>query len=138
VGCGSVMYPIANMLTQIMNAQAVNKESVIFPFSKMKFDIANVLQASGYVVGVEKKKRKAKKSEQEFISIVLKYDEHGPAINGVKLVSRPSRRMYIKASQIKPVRSGYGISVISTPKGILNHKEAKKQKLGGEILFEVW
>ena len=132
------MYPIADMLTTIMNAQAVNKETVILPFSRMKFDIVNVLKASGYVVGVEKKKRKAKKSEQEFISVTLKYGEHGPAINGVKLISRPSRRMYIKSDQIRPVRSGYGMSVISTPKGVMSSKEARKNKLGGEILFEVW
>ena len=132
------MYPVADMLTTIMNAHAVNKESVVLPFSRMKFDIANTLKAGGYVSAVERKKRKAKKSEQEFISIILKYDEHGPAINGIKLISRPSRRMYIKTDQIKLVRSGYGIAVISTPKGIMNSKEARKQKLGGEILFEVW
>lgn len=132
------MYPIADMLTIIMNAQAVNKESVVLPFSKMKFDIANILKAGGYVSVVERKKRKAKKSEQELISVILKYDEYGPAINGVKLISRPSRRMYIKADQIRLVRSGYGIAVLSTPKGIMSSKEARKQKLGGEILFEIW
>ncbi|MBI2674730.1 MAG: 30S ribosomal protein S8 [Candidatus Yanofskybacteria bacterium] len=132
------MYPIGDMLTMITNAQAVNKESVTLLFSKMKFDIANVLKTSGYLAGVERKKRKAKKSEQEFIFATLKYDEHGPAINGVKLISRPSRKMYVKANQIKPVRSGHGMSVISTPKGVMSSKEARKQKLGGEILFEVW
>ena len=132
------MYPIADMLTTIMNAQAVNKESVILPFSKMKFDIANVLKASGYLAGVERKKRKVKKSEQEFISATLKYDEYGSSISGIKIISRPSRRMYIKASQIKPVRSGHGISVVSTPKGVMSSKEARKHKLGGEILFEIW
>jgi len=132
------MYPIADMLTTIMNAQAVNKETVVLSFSKMKFDVANILKTSGYVASVERKKRKIKKSEREFISITLRYDEYGPATSGVKLISRPSRRMYIKASQIKPVRSGYGMSVISTPKGIMSSKEARKHKLGGEILFEVW
>ncbi|MBI4158372.1 MAG: 30S ribosomal protein S8 [Candidatus Yanofskybacteria bacterium] len=126
------------MLTQIMNAQAVNKESVVLPFSKMKFDIANVLKTNGYLAGVERRKRKAKKSEQELISATLKYDEHGPAISGIKLISCPSRRTYIKVSQIKPVRSGHGMSVVSTSKGIMSSKEARKQKLGGEILFEIW
>lgn len=126
------------MLTMITNAQAVNKESVILPFSKMKFNIANVLKANGYLVSVEKKKKKTKKSEHEFINMSLKYDEYGPAINGFKLISRPSRRMYVKFGQIKPVRSGYGISIISTPKGVMSSKEAKKQNLGGEILFEIW
>jgi small subunit ribosomal protein S8 len=132
------MYPIADMLTTIMNAQAVKKETVVLPFSRMKSDIANILKASSYVVGVEKKKKKTKKSEQELIAINLKYDEYGPAINGVKLISRPSRRMYIKASQIRPIRSGHGVLVISTPKGVMNSKEARKQKLGGEMLFEIW
>lgn len=132
------MYPIADMLTTIMNAQAVNKETVVLPFSRMKFSIANILKASSYVAGVERKKRKAKKSEQEFMVINLKYNEYGPAISGIKLISRPSRRMYIKASQIKPVRSGHGVLIISTPKGVMNSKEAGKQKLGGEMLFEVW
>lgn len=132
------MYPIADMLTIIKNAQAVNTESVTLPFSRMKYDIASILKDGGYLAGVERKKRKTKKSEYELLSISLKYNEHGPAINGVKLISRPSRRMYIKSSQIRPVRSGYGISVISTSKGIMNSKEARKQKLGGEILFEMW
>ena len=132
------MYPIADMLTTIMNAKAVNKESVILPFSKTKFNIANVLKTSGYIASVERKKRKTKKSEQELMSITLKYDEHGSAINGIKLISRPSRRMYIKVSQIKPVRSGHGMSVVSTSKGVMSSKEARNQKLGGEILFEVW
>ena len=132
------MYPIGEMLTTIMNAQAVNKESVVLPFSRMKFDIANILKAGSYVAGVEKKKKKTKKSEQELLAINLKYDEYGPAISGFKLISRPSRRMYIKASQIRPIRSGYGVLIISTPKGVMNSKEAKKQKLGGEMLFEVW
>ena len=87
------MYPVADMLTTIMNAHAVNKESVVLPFSRMKFDIANTLKAGGYVSAVERKKRKAKKSEQEFISIILKYDEHGPAINNLQLINPPLKHM---------------------------------------------
>lgn len=132
------MYPIADMLITILNAQAVKKESATLPFSKIKFNIVNILKTNGYLAGVERKKRRTKKSEHELLSIILKYDEHGPVINGIKLISRPSRRMYIKASQIRPVRSGYGISVISTPKGIMSSKEARQQNVGGEILFEIW
>jgi len=132
------MYPVSDMLVQIMNAQAVKKETVVLPFSKIKFDIANVLKSNNYVAEAGKKKKKTNKSEQDLLSIVVKYGEFGPAINGVKLISRPSRRVYIKAEQIKPIRSGYGIAVISTPKGVMSSKEAKKQNLGGEILFEVW
>jgi|SRR3989344_1624351 len=132
------MYPVSDMLVQITNAQAVNKESVTLPFSKIKFDIANILKTSGYLALVERKKRKTQKSEQELMQIELKYDEYGPAINGIKLISRPSRRMYIKASQIRLVRSGHGVAIISTPKGIMSSRDARKQKLGGEILFEIW
>jgi len=126
------------MLTTIINAQAMNKEFVVLPFSKIKFDIANILKNCGYLSGIEKRKRKIKKSEHDFLHIDLKYGDYGPAISGVKLISRPSRRMYVKADQIKPVRSGFGISIISTPKGVMSSKDARKQKLGGEILFEVW
>ena len=132
------MYPIGDMLSQIMNAQAVNKETVTLPFSRIKFDIANVLKTNNYLADAEKKKRKTKKSEQDLLNITLKYGEFGPAISGIKFISRPSRRIYINAGQIKPVRSGYGMAVISTPKGIMSSKEARKNNLGGEILFEIW
>lgn len=132
------MYPLSDMLAAIMNAQAVNKESTTLPFSRMKFSVTNVLKANGYLAGVERKKRKTKKSEHELMTIMLKYDEYGPAISGIKSISRPSRRMYIKSNQIKAVRSGHGISVISTSKGIMSSKDARKQNLGGEILFEIW
>lgn len=132
------MYPIADMLTQITNAQAVKKETVSLPFSKMKFDVANILKSNNYLSGLERRKKKTKKSEHELIVLTLKYNENEPAINGTKLISRPSRRMYIKSTQIRPVRSGYGISVISTSKGLMSSKEARKQNLGGEILFEMW
>ena len=126
------------MLSQIMNAQAVNKETVTLPFSRIKFDIVNVLKANNYLADAEKKKRKTKKSEQDLLNVVLKYDEFGPAINGIKFISRPSRMMYIKAEQIKPIRSGFGMAIISTPKGIMSSKDARKNNLGGEILFEIW
>lgn len=126
------------MLTTIKNAQAVGKTAVTFPYSKMVLNIANILKDNGYLSAVEVKTKKMKKSEQNYISASLKYGEHGGAIEGIKIVSRPSRRMYLKASEIKPVRSGHGIAVISTPSGILTSKEAKKANAGGEILFEIW
>ena len=133
-----VMDPISNMLIQIKNAQLAKHEQVLIPFSKNKFAIANILKKAGYVGELERKKKKAKKTEHEYLTLGLKYEEGRPALNGIKLISRPSRRMYIKASEIRPVQSGYGFSIISTPKGIMTSIEARKQKLGGEIICEVW
>lgn len=121
------------------NAQAVGNEQVSIPFSNMKLRIAQILKESGLVTDVERKKKKNKKAELEYLVITLKYgEENMPAISGFKIISKPSRHMYVGAKEIKPVRSGYGVGMISTPKGVMNSKEAKKQNLGGEILFEIW
>lgn len=127
------------MLVQIKNAQAVGKEQVSVPFSNMKFKIAGILKDNGFVQDIERKKKKEKKSEREYLSVTLKYDEDSqPAISGFKIISRPSRHLYTGVKDIKLIRSGYGIAVISTSKGVMSSKEARKQNLGGEILFEVW
>ena len=133
------MYPIGDMLIRIQNAQAVGKEHVSVPFSKMKLSIAQILRENKFVSEIERKKKKARKSEHEYLSIALKYDEDkNPAVSGFKLISKPSRHMYIGVKDIKLIHSGHGIAVISTSKGIMSSKEARKQNLGGEILFEVW
>lgn len=132
------MDPIADMLIRIKNAQAVKGEQVTMPFSKVKFRIAGILKEAGFISEVERKNKKEKKSEHEYLQLTLKYQDNQGALNGVKIVSRPSRRMYIKAAEIKPVRSGYGIAIVSTSKGIMSSKEAKKSGLGGEIICEVW
>src|SRR3989338_4556771 len=113
------MYPISDMLVQKKNAQAVGKEQVLVPSSKIKLNIAQVLKDNGFVSKIEIKKKKMKKDEMEFISIDLKYDENdkSPGISDFKIISKPSRHLYISAKEIKPVNSGYGIGVISTPKG---------------------
>ena len=134
-----VNYPISDMLIRIKNAQAVGNEQVFVPFSNMKLKISQILKDSGFVADVERKKKKGKKAELEYIAITLKYDEENrPSISGFKIISKPSRHMYTGAKEIKSVRSGYGVGMISTSKGIMNSKEAKKQNLGGEMLFEVW
>lgn len=144
------MDPIADMLTRITNAQAVRHERVSVPFSNVKFTIAKLLESKGYLSGVERKKRpgragKTVKAEVEYLDLALKYlpaDKAGGvtlgAISGIRLLSRPSRHLYIKASQIKPIRSGYGTLVVSTPKGILAGADARKEKVGGELMFEIW
>jgi small subunit ribosomal protein S8 len=130
--------PIADMLIRIKNAQAVKGEQIVVPFSRVKLKIANILKETGYISEVERKNKKAKKTEHEYLQLTLKYLDNQGGLGGVKLISRPSRRMYVKATEIKPVRSGYGMAIISTSKGILSSREAKKLGLGGEIICEVW
>jgi small subunit ribosomal protein S8 len=126
------------MLTQIKNAQARGKQEVILHFSKMLFAVAQILKRAGFLEEVNKIKKKKDSSELEFISVRLKYENGIGAIRGIKLISKPSRRIYIGKKDLKPVKEGYGISVISTPRGLMTGDEAKKAGVGGEILFEVW
>jgi small subunit ribosomal protein S8 len=129
------MDPIANMLTLIRNGQAVSKEIVEVPFSKIKLIIAEILEKEGLIDKVEKKGRKTKK----VIEIKLKYNEDKePVISGLKRISMPGQRIYLKRQEIKKVRSGYGMSIISTSKGLMTDKEARKQNLGGEIICQIW
>ena len=127
--------PVGDLIVRLMNATAVKKASVSVPFSNLKLAIAEKLKQSGYVKDVEKKGKKVKKT----LDVVLMYDEKGvPAIQGVKRVSKPGRRMYKSVREIMPVRYGHGALILSTPKGIKTDKEARKEKVGGETLFEIW
>lgn len=127
--------PITDMFNRIKNAQAVNHQTVAIPFSKLKFEIAKVLEKQGFIEKIEKKGKKVKK----IIEITLKYDkDKTPAISGIKRISKPGQRIYRPAVNIKKVRGGYGILVVSTSEGLMTNKEARKKKLGGEIICEVW
>jgi len=126
--------PITDMLNRIKNAQAVLKPRVSFPFSNLKYGIAKILEHQGFVERAEKKGKKTKK----IIEVTLKYDDEVPAISGLKRVSKPGQRIYAETKKIKKVKGGYGIAIISTSKGLLTDKGARKQKLGGEIICEVW
>ena len=126
------------MLNQIKNAQARGYGEVVLPFSKMKFEIAGILKNKGFIAEVQKKKRKTKKSEFDTLDVELKYNNGAGAISGIKLISKPSRRIYAGKRDLKAVKDGYGIAVVSTPKGLMTSDDAKKSGLGGEILFEIW
>jgi len=128
------MDQISNMLTSIRNAQAVRHPVVRVPFSNLKYEIAKILERNGFVEKIEKKGRKTKK----FIEITLKYEDNLPRISGLKRVSKPGQRIYLPWRKIKKVKQGYGIAIISTSKGLMTDKEARKQKIGGEILCEIW
>jgi small subunit ribosomal protein S8 len=135
--------PIADMLTRIRNSQAVKKRTVIIPYSKIKFEILNVLFKKGFIESVEKVKRKSKNSQtgigKKFIEIGIKYDkENQPIISEIKRVSKSSRRVYVQAKDIWSFKRRLGLRVLSTPKGIISDMEAKKLKVGGEVLLELW
>jgi len=126
--------PITDMLNRIRNAQAVLKETVEVPFSNLKYEIAKILEKNGFIEKVEKKGKKTKK----IIEITLKYDNKIPAISGLKRISKPGQTIYLGHRKIKRVKGGYGVAIISTSKGLMTDKEARKQKLGGEVICEVW
>lgn len=126
------------MLVQIKNAQAVGLTEVLVPFSGSKLAIVDILKKEGYLADVEKKKRKLKKAELPFLLLTLKYTEKGGAINGIRLVSKPSRRLYAGKDELRKVKSGFGLSIVSTSKGIMTGSEAYRAGIGGEVLFEIW
>ena len=133
------MDPISDMLTRIKNAQSVKAERVLVPLSGIKSKIAGILKEAGYIEEVGRKKRKIHKTEREWLDLKLHYyEDRAGAISGLKIISKPSRHIYIKAGEIRPVRSGHGVAIISTSKGVMTSKEARKLGLGGEVLFEVW
>lgn len=133
---------VSDMLCQLKNAQAVKKPVVFLPFSKFKFEILKVMQKHGFLEKVEKVKRKTKKGKEKpkpFLKVTLKYDEAGQGvISGIKRISKPSQRIYKGYKQLKPVKSGQGIAIISTSKGVMSDKEAKRLKIGGEVICHVW
>jgi len=126
--------PITDMLNRIKSAQAVEKTDVLIPLSKIKNEIALILSKEGFV-GEVKKVSKGKINELE---ISLKYNDKLPATAGAKRVSKPGQRIYKTVHEIKKVKGGYGMSIISTSKGLMTNKEARKAKVGGEVLLEIW
>jgi len=126
--------PITDLLNQIRNAQAVGKTEVLIPLSKIKNEIANLLSKEGFVGEV----KKGMKGKIKALKITLKYDNGVPAIAGLKRVSKPGQRIYDSVHEIKRVHGGYGISIVSTSKGLMTNKEARKQKIGGEIICQIW
>ncbi len=126
--------PIADMIVRMKNASDSRKESVVFPHSKLKLAILDVLMKNGFVKSFGKKGKKVAK----FIEVVLSYDDNGPKITGVERVSKTSKRVYSKSKEIRKVKNGLGSLLLSTPKGIMTDKEAKVANVGGEALFKIW
>lgn len=130
---------ISDFFIRIKNAYLVKKDRVVIPFSKMKYEIAKILEEKGFIAAVRKKK-KIKKSgyDQLFLDLKLKYQDDFPSFGDVKLISKPGRKIYLKSDQIRPVKGGHGILIVSTSKGVMAGEEAKKNGVGGQAIAEVW
>ncbi len=130
-----VLDPIADMLTRIRNANTNKHETVVIPQSKTKLAIAEILKEEGYIVDF-----KTNDSEQgKMIEVTLKYGPNGEkVIQGLKRISKPGLRIYSNAEQLPQVLNGLGIAIVSTSKGIMTDKNARKNNVGGEVLAYVW
>ena len=131
----SMSDPLADMLTRIRNAGKAKLNSVDIPGSKMKAALANVMKEEGFI----RNYKFIKDNKQGIIRIYLKYDRNeGHAIYGIERISKPSRRVYMKNKDVKPVLNGIGISVLSTSKGIMTDKQARQENVGGELICKIW
>jgi small subunit ribosomal protein S8 len=127
--------PIADMLTRVRNASRAGLRYAVVPASKVKVEITKILETEGFIRGF----RLIRDNGQGKIKIAVKYSESGaPAIRGLSRVSRPGCRVYTPVAKIKPVRAGLGLSILSTPKGVMTDVTARAEKVGGEILAQVW
>lgn len=127
--------PIADMLTRIRNALRAHHDQVEIPGSRLKLEIAKILRAEGYIQKYELRDD----GKQGLLVIVLKYGEgREPAIAGLRRVSRPGRRTYVGARRMPRVMGGLGTAVLTTPRGPMTSREARRLKVGGEVLFYVW
>jgi small subunit ribosomal protein S8 len=127
--------PISDMLTRIRNATAVHKSTVSVPYSKMKHSLAEVLSKEGFIGAVTVEGSTA---PTKTINIVLKYVGDEGVILGIKRVSKPGQRIYAPVDEIPRANGGMGITILSTPKGVMSDREARKQKAGGEVLCQIW
>ncbi len=134
--------PIADMLTRIRNASAVKKEVIVLPMSKIKYNLAKILERDGWIDKVEVAKVNGKKNNSfmfDELNIVLKYNSNGnPKISSLKKISKPGRRIYVGKDELPKVLNNLGIAIISTSQGLMTNKEAKKLGVGGEVICEIY
>ena len=126
--------PIADMLTRIRNANQMRYKEVEVPASKMKNEIARILKAEGFIVDYKVKKNNI----QDILVLSLKYVDKERVITGLKRISKPGLRVYVKAEEVPSVLNGLGIAIISTSQGVMTDKEARANSLGGEVLAYIW
>jgi small subunit ribosomal protein S8 len=125
--------PLGDLLTRIRNAQRRGKTSVSSPASKLRLHVLEVLQREGYIRGFTEVEKDGRKE----LDIELKYYDGAPVISDIRRVSKPGRRVYSAVRDLSPIRSGLGISILSTPKGVMSDNDARTQNVGGEILCQV-
>lgn len=129
------MDTISDMLTRIRNAQIVRHQSTDIPFSNLKLKIAQILIEENFI----KEIKKIKRQEKKFIKVFLKYNsDKSPMISGLKRISKPGQRIYRKTNEMRGKGGGHGITIVSTSKGIMTAKEAMKQKVGGEVICQIF
>ncbi len=131
----SMTDPLADMLTRIRNGQQRRKNAIVSPASKLRANVLEVLQREGFIRGYSQYEVGSGMNE---LSIELKYFEGEPVIRKIRRISRPGRRVYSGVKDLKKVRNGLGISILSTPQGVLSDAEARANHVGGEVLCEVF
>ena len=130
----SLSDPIGDMIARIKNAQLRNHKKIQLPSSKFKVKITEVLKSEGYVIDY----KVSKESNKPFLEISLKYNSGNPVISLIQRVSKPGRRIFSRAESLPKINNGLGIAIISTPKGVMTDIDARKQKVGGEIICKVF
>lgn len=123
-----------DILARMKNAVERKKESITVPFAKFDFAVLSALKDAKYIDDVEKKTV----GKRQMLEVTLKYNNGTSVFSDFKLVSKPSRRQYAGADELRPVKQGFGAAIISTPSGVMTTKDARKKRVGGEYLFEVW
>ena len=126
--------PISDMLTRIRNALSAKKDDLVLPYSKFKKNLADLLLAEGFIAGVNELE-----GDHKMLQINLKYSVLGdPVISGIKRVSKPGQRIYLSKDTLPRTNSGLGVTVVSTSKGLMSDRKARKEKVGGEVICQVW
>ena len=130
----SLSDPIGDMIARIKNAQFRNHKKVQLPSSKFKVKIAEVLKSEGYIIDY----KVSQETNKPYLEISLKYHSGNPVISSIQRVSKPGRRVFSRAESLPKINNGLGIAIISTPKGVMTDIDARKQKVGGEIICKVF
>jgi len=130
----SLSDPIGDMIARIKNAQIRNHKKIQLPSSKFKVKIAEVLKSEGYIIDY----KVSQESNKPYLEISLKYNSGNPVISSIQRVSKPGRRIFSRAESLPKINNGLGIAIISTPKGVMTDIDARKQKVGGEIICKVF
>ena len=130
----SLSDPIGDMITRIRNAQLRNHKKIQLPSSKFKVKLAEVLKSEGYIIDY----KVSQESNKPYLEISLKYNSGNPVISSIQRVSKPGRRIFSRAESLPKINNGLGIAIISTPKGVMTDIDARKQKVGGEIICKVF